>query len=123
VGGSAASLRAPGSDALALAKLWPPQLAAWQEEHPQCRHPCKRRPNYLYGVLASELTIALTGVGLDPGLGVFHTDAARRASLTYDATEAVRSCADGRLAAWLAEARFSKRDFYEGIRRDDPRGH
>jgi hypothetical protein len=65
--------------------------------------------NYLYGVLASELTIALTGVGLDAGLGIFHTDAARRASLTYDAMEAVRPAVDG----WLAEARFSKRDFYE----------
>jgi CRISPR-associated endonuclease Cas1 len=69
--------------------------------------------NCLYGVLASELTIALTGVGLDPGLGIFHTDAARRASLTYDAMEAVRPRVDGWLAAWLAEARFSKRDFYE----------
>jgi CRISP-associated protein Cas1 len=69
--------------------------------------------NYLYGVLASELTIALTGVGLDAGLGIFHTDAARRASLTYDAMEAVRPGVDGWLAAWLAEARFSKRDFFE----------
>jgi hypothetical protein len=69
--------------------------------------------NYLYGVLASELTIALTGVGLDAGLGIFHTDAARRASLTYDAMEAVRAGVDGWLVAWLAEASFSKRDFYE----------
>jgi CRISPR-associated protein Cas1 len=69
--------------------------------------------NYLYGVLGSELTIALTGVGLDPGLGIFHTDAARRASLAYDAMEAVRPRVDGWLVAWLAEACFSKRDFYE----------
>jgi CRISPR-associated endonuclease Cas1 len=69
--------------------------------------------NYLYAVLAGEMTIALTGVGLDPGLGIFHTDEARRASLTYDAMEAVRPCVDGWLAAWLADARFSKRDFYE----------
>ena len=69
--------------------------------------------NYLYGVLASELTIALTGVGLEAGLGIFHTDAARRASLTYDAMEAVRPGVDGWLAAWLADASFSKRDFYE----------
>jgi CRISPR-associated endonuclease Cas1 len=69
--------------------------------------------NYLYGVLASELTIALTGVGLDPGLGIFHTDAARRASLSYDAMEAVRPLVDGWLAAWLVDAIFSKRDFYE----------
>ncbi len=69
--------------------------------------------NYLYGVLASEMTIALTGVGLDAGLGIFHTDAARRSSLTYDAMEAVRPRVDSWLAAWLADASFSKRDFYE----------
>jgi CRISPR-associated protein Cas1 len=69
--------------------------------------------NYLYAVLASEMTIALTGGGLDPGIGIFHTDTARRVSLTYDAMEAVRPCVDSWLAAWLAEARFSKRDFYE----------
>jgi CRISP-associated protein Cas1 len=69
--------------------------------------------NYLYGVLASDLTIALTGVGLDAGLGIFHTDAARRASLTYDAMEAVRPGVDGWLAAWVADASFSKRGFYE----------
>jgi CRISPR-associated protein Cas1 len=69
--------------------------------------------NYLYAVLASEMTIALTGAGLDPGIGIFHTDTARRASLTYDAMEAVRPSVDSWLAAWLAEARFSKRDFYE----------
>jgi CRISPR-associated protein Cas1 len=69
--------------------------------------------NYLYAILASEMTIALIGAGLDPGLGVFHTDTTRRASLTYDAMETIRPCVDGWLAAWLADARFSKRDFYE----------
>ncbi|HKF15741.1 MAG TPA: CRISPR-associated endonuclease Cas1 [Candidatus Dormibacteraeota bacterium] len=69
--------------------------------------------NYLYGVLASEMTIALTGVGLDPGLGIFHTDVGRRASLSYDAMEAIRPRVDGWLAAWLTDASFSKRDFYE----------
>jgi hypothetical protein len=59
------------------------------------------------------MTIALTGVGLDPDLGIFHTDAARRASLTYNAMEAVRPRVDGWLAVWLADASFSKRDFYE----------
>ena len=75
-------------------------------------HPL-RLCDYLYGVLASELTIALTGVGLDAGLGIFHTDAARRASLTFDAMEAVRPRVDSWLAALLADASFSKRDFYE----------
>ena len=69
--------------------------------------------NYLYAVLAGEMTIALTGAGLDPGMGIFHTDRDRRASLAYDAIEVVRPYVDSWLAAWLATARFSKRDFYE----------
>jgi CRISPR-associated endonuclease Cas1 len=69
--------------------------------------------NYLYGVLASEMTIALISVGLDLSIGVFHTDKVSRPSLTYDAMEVVRPYVDAWLAAWLRAARFSKRDFYE----------
>jgi len=69
--------------------------------------------NYLYGVLASEMTIALISTGLDPSIGVFHTDKVSRPSLTYDAMEIVRPYVDAWLAAWLRAARFSKRDFYE----------
>src|SRR5262249_20930391 len=35
--------------------------------------------NYLYGILAGEMTIALNAVGLDPGIGMFHSDIDRRA--------------------------------------------
>jgi CRISPR-associated endonuclease Cas1 len=69
--------------------------------------------NYLYAVLVGEMTIALAGAGLDPGLGIFHTDRDRRASLAYDAVEAIRPYVDSWLVAWLSTARFSKRDFCE----------
>jgi CRISPR-associated endonuclease Cas1 len=69
--------------------------------------------NYLYAVAVGEMTIALTGAGLDPGMGIFHVDQDRRASLAYDAIEAVRPYVDAWLVTWLASARFSKRDFYE----------
>lgn len=69
--------------------------------------------NYLYAVAVGEMTIALTGAGLDPGIGIFHADRDRRASLAYDAIEVLRSYVDAWLLAWLATAHFSKRDFYE----------
>ncbi len=69
--------------------------------------------NYLYAVAVGEMTIALTGAGLDPGMGIFHADRDRRASLAYDAIEVVRPYVDGWLVAWLSTARFSKRDFFE----------
>jgi CRISPR-associated endonuclease Cas1 len=69
--------------------------------------------NYIYAVAVGEMTIALTGAGLDPGMGIFHADRDRRASLAYDAIEIVRPYVDGWFLAWLATTHFSKRDFYE----------
>lgn len=69
--------------------------------------------NYLYAVAVGEMAIALTGAGLDPGMGIFHADQDRRTSLAYDAIEAIRPFVDAWLVTWLSSARFSKRDFYE----------
>jgi CRISPR-associated endonuclease Cas1 len=69
--------------------------------------------NYLYAVAVGEMTIALIGAGLDQGIGVFHADKERRASLAYDAIEAIRPYVDSWLVYWLASAHFAKRDFYE----------
>jgi CRISPR-associated protein Cas1 len=121
------------SAAAAYWSLWAPLALHFSRRHEVPKHwqsigvrnsPLTRRPhkaaspgnavlNYLYGVLAGEMTIALNGAGLDPGIGIFHADTDRRASLTYDAMEVVRPYVDGWLSAWLPNARFSKRDFYE----------
>src|ERR1700737_2349619 len=71
--------------------------------------------NYLYGVLASEITIALHAVGLDPALGMLHADKDGRASLAYDLMEPARPVLDRWLLHWLQSATFSKRDFREDI--------
>jgi len=59
------------------------------------------------------MVIALRGVGLDPGIAIFHLDRDRRSSLALDAIEAVRPYVDFWLAAWLAASRFAKRDLVE----------
>ncbi len=69
--------------------------------------------NYLFGLAASQMTIALAAVGLDPGIGVFHADKEGRASLAYDAIEAVRPYIEAWLLCVIAECRFAKRDFWE----------
>jgi hypothetical protein len=68
---------------------------------------------FYLGVLAGETKIALLGAGLDPGIGVFHADKEGRASLAYDGLEAIRPHLEAWLLSFLAETRFSKRDFYE----------
>jgi CRISPR-associated endonuclease Cas1 len=71
--------------------------------------------NYLYGVLASEITIALHATGLDPALGILHADKEGRASLAYDLMEPARPVLDRWLLHWLQSVTFTKRDFREDI--------
>jgi hypothetical protein len=69
--------------------------------------------NYLYAVLESEMTVALLAVGLDPGIGMFHSDIDGRSSLALDAIEAVRPNVDYWLVGYLASSAFANRDFTE----------
>ena len=59
------------------------------------------------------MTVALLAAGLDPGIGIFHSDIDRRSSLTLDAIEAARPYVDDWLFAYLASSAFANRDFTE----------
>jgi hypothetical protein len=71
--------------------------------------------NYLFGVLASEIAIALHARGLDASLGTLHADKDDRASLAYDLMEPARPLLERYILQWLREITFSKRDFHEDI--------
>jgi CRISPR-associated endonuclease Cas1 len=69
--------------------------------------------NYLYALLEAETILACHAVGLDPGLGIFHTDRRDRASLALDLMEAARPAVDAYLLALLAQRTLSAREFVE----------
>jgi hypothetical protein len=69
--------------------------------------------NYLYAILESEMTVALLAGGVDPGIGMFHSDIDGRSSLALDAIEAVRPHVDYWLLAYLTSSAFANRDFTE----------
>jgi CRISPR-associated endonuclease Cas1 len=50
--------------------------------------------NYLYAVLEAEARLAAASLGLDPGLGVLHTDTSARDSLACDLMEPCRAAVD-----------------------------
>jgi CRISPR-associated endonuclease Cas1 len=50
--------------------------------------------NYLYALLEAECRLAVAGLGLDPGMGVLHTDTINRDSLACDLMEPVRPDVD-----------------------------
>jgi CRISPR-associated protein Cas1 len=69
--------------------------------------------NYLYSLLEAETTFACHAVGLDPGIGTFHTDQRDRASLALDIMEAARPAVDAYVLALLTQRVFSAREFLE----------
>lgn len=69
--------------------------------------------NYLYAILESETRLAISAMGLDPGIGFLHVDNDRRDSLACDLMEVVRPDVDAYLFDWLFRAPFSRDWFFE----------
>jgi CRISPR-associated endonuclease Cas1 len=69
--------------------------------------------NYLYALLESEARLALSELGLDPGIGVLHTDTKNRDSLACDLMEPVRPQVDSFVLQWLKETTLARRWFFE----------
>jgi CRISPR-associated endonuclease Cas1 len=69
--------------------------------------------NYIYALLESEARLALLAAGLDPTLGVLHSDQRNRDSFALDAMEPVRPDVDAFLLDLLEDRTFTSRDFVE----------
>jgi CRISPR-associated endonuclease Cas1 len=79
--------------------------------------------NYCYTLLEVETRIACEAVGLDPDLGLLHTDDRLRESFIYDLLEPLRSSADVLALELLRKERLHPGMFHElrdGIVRLDP---
>ena len=71
--------------------------------------------NYSYKLLEIEAALAARRMGLDPGLGILHADAAGRPSFACDLMEAVRPVVDAHVLGVLAGP-LRKREFTEDAR-------
>ncbi len=69
--------------------------------------------NYCYAVLESECRLALSALGLDPSLGVLHTDTPARDSLACDLMEVVRPKIDAWLLNWITRDLLTRNWFLE----------
>jgi CRISPR-associated endonuclease Cas1 len=69
--------------------------------------------NYLYGLLEAESRIALTAVGLDPGVGILHADERARDSFAMDLMETVRPAVDRYVLDVVGARPFRGSDFGE----------
>jgi hypothetical protein len=69
--------------------------------------------NYLYALLESESVLAVAALGLDPGIGVLHTDRRNRNSLACDVMEPVRPKVDALVLDWLTRGPLRREWFFE----------
>lgn len=69
--------------------------------------------NYLYAILESEARLAITELGLDPGIGFLHSDTRTRDSLACDLMEPIRPQVDAFLLDWLRGAALQRKWFFE----------
>jgi CRISPR-associated endonuclease Cas1 len=75
--------------------------------------PANAMLNYLYALLESEARLAAAALGLDPGLGVMHTDLPARDSLACDLMEPVRPQVDAYLLDWILRTPLKREWFFE----------
>jgi hypothetical protein len=69
--------------------------------------------NYLYAILESEARLAVTALGLDPGLGFLHSDSANRDSLALDIMEPLRPQVDVFVLDWIMREPIKREWFFE----------
>lgn len=69
--------------------------------------------NYGYALAEVEARLAAIAVGLDPGLGIVHTDHKNRDSLALDLLEPLRPLVDRHVLDLLAARHFTMDDFHE----------
>ena len=70
--------------------------------------------NYCFALLEAESRLAVSALGLDPGLGVgLHTDTANRDSLALDVLEPVRPWVETWVLDWIASEPLRRSDFFE----------
>lgn len=69
--------------------------------------------NYTNAIAESECRLAAVACGLDPGIGLIHTDTANRDSLALDIIEPIRPAIEAWLLDWLMHEPMRKADFFE----------
>jgi len=76
-------------------------------------NPANAALNYLYSILESEARLAVSELGLDPGIGFLHSDTRTRDSLACDLMEPIRPQVDAFVLDWLRRAPLQRKWFFE----------
>jgi len=76
-------------------------------------NPANTLLNFTFAIAESECRLAAVACGLDPGLGLLHTDTANRDSLALDIIEPIRPAIEAWILNWLTREPLRRADFFE----------
>lgn len=79
----------------------------------KAERPVNAMLNYCFALVEAEAVLACRAVGLDPGLGVVHSDTRGRASMALDLMEPVRPEVEAFVLDMMERRTFRKSDFTE----------
>jgi hypothetical protein len=79
----------------------------------KAERPVNSTLNYIFAIVEAEAILACQAVGLDPGLGLVHSDTKGRASLALDVVRPIRPAVEAFVLDLVAERTFRKADFVE----------
>ena len=74
-------------------------------------HPVNALLNYAYGLLETEVRIAVVAAGLDPTIGYLHAQRPGRVAFVYDLMEPLRPMVDQEVLRFVQKHIFSRGDF------------
>lgn len=94
----------------------PKRKSALNPTNKNSTHPINTLLNYSYSILEAEARLAALRVGLDPNLGLLHSDYRWRPSLALDLMEPIRPLIDEFVLDLLEERVFSYDDFFENVK-------
>ncbi|MGH9437303.1 MAG: CRISPR-associated endonuclease Cas1, partial [Terriglobia bacterium] len=77
-------------------------------------HPMNAILNYSYALLQSQIHIAVVGAGLDPTVGLMHTDRPDRPAFVLDLMEPLRPVVDTTALQFVQANTFAPQDFTIG---------
>jgi CRISPR-associated endonuclease Cas1 len=76
-------------------------------------NPANSLLNFTNAVAESECRLMVNACGLDPGIGVLHTDTSNRDSLVLDVIETIRPAIEAWILHWLMHEPLRRSDFIE----------
>lgn len=83
----------------------------WRKKSRNAHHPVNAMLNYGYGMLISQMRAEIVAAGLDPSVGVVHSNKTNAVPLVYDLMEPLRPVVDRKVLEFALSHEFSAGDF------------